>query len=173
LGIGYPGGPLVDKLAQVGNPQAFSFTRARVKKGKYFFSFSGLKTAVAQIIRQNQNNNDAAFKQNLCASFQREAVDSLLEKVTWALREYPAKAIVVAGGVACNSKLRHSMNLLAEQNNLPLLIPSPVYCTDNAAMIAYVGSKQLAQNRVASLDLNAQASVSLDDFYNRRIEGVV
>jgi len=177
LGLGFPGGPIIDKLAKQGNPDAFKFTRARVKKSPYLYSFSGLKTAVAKIINDAKRdkvipsegpyieggNPDTVctFIKDLCASFQKEVVGALLEKTEMVLNERPAKVFAICGGVAANSLLRAESKKLAERYNIPCAIPSMLMCTDNGGMIAYVGAKQLAKGQVASLDANAYATTSL------------
>jgi len=159
LGLGYPGGPLMDQLAQKGDDKAFKFTRARVKKGPYFYSFSGLKTAVSLIVRKADVNE--TFILNLAASFQKEVVGALIEKIKRALSEYPTQKIVISGGVACNSLLRKEIKQLSQNHNIDYCLPSPLLCTDNGAMIAYVGAQQLAQGKIAALDSNAFASAPL------------
>lgn len=167
LKLGYPGGPLVDSLAGEGNDKRFTFTRARVKKGPYFLSFSGLKTAVAQLVRQF-DGNDATFIRDICASFQKEVSEALGEKIEMAAKEFGAMAIVLAGGVACNSRLRSKLREVSDKLAIPLLVPSPLNCTDNAAMIAYVGARQIDEGMIGALDLNAEASTPLSIFYSQR-----
>ena len=128
---------------------------------KYFFSFSGLKTAVWQLVSKN-NNMSEDFKANLCASFQEEVVGALVEKMEMALEEYPSRALVVAGGVACNSRLREKMKALAEAKKIPCYISSPLNCTDNAAMIAYVGARQIKEGKVAAEASSARLALTQD-----------
>ena len=161
MGLGYPGGPIVDKLAKEGNPESFKFTRARVKKGPFLFSFSGLKTAVSLIVEKEFDGNNTltpGFSHDLCASFQKEVVETLLEKLDLGLKEFPAKAVLLSGGVAVNSLLRSRLQQFCEERKILGLRPSPILCTDNAAMIAYVGKKQLDRGLVADLSANAFAS---------------
>ena len=155
MGLGYPGGPLIDKLSREGNPDAFSFTRAQVKKGDLYFSFSGLKTAVSRLIPQKPNPAD------LAASFQKEVIGALLEKTELAMDRCEAKMLVVTGGVACNSLLRKESEKFGRERNLKVVIPSPLLCTDNGAMIAYVGAMQLARGKKMGADGNAEASSPL------------
>lgn len=155
MGLGYPGGPLIDKLSREGNPDSFQFTRAQVKKGPLYFSFSGLKTAVSRLMAQKPHLAD------LAASFQKEVVGALIEKTELALDRYEAKLLVVTGGVACNSLLRSEALKLGKERNLEVAIPSPLLCTDNGAMIAVVGSMQLKQGKTMGADGNALASAPL------------
>lgn len=159
LSLGYPGGPIIDKRACQGNSDSISFTRARVKKGEYFWSFSGLKTAVAKIVKENQKS-DALQISDLCAAFQKEVVGSLLDKIERAFKEYPVKALVISGGVAANSLLRTESQKISARFQVPCYIPSLLLCTDNGGMIAYVGAKQIARGDFAELNANAQASVA-------------
>ncbi|MBI4410912.1 MAG: tRNA (adenosine(37)-N6)-threonylcarbamoyltransferase complex transferase subunit TsaD [Deltaproteobacteria bacterium] len=178
LNVGYPGGPIIDRLAKEGNPNAFSFTRARVKKGPFYFSFSGLKTAVALLVRdQGPGTRDQGLKalghgspvtshwskfiRDIAASFQREAVGALVEKVGQAFDIYPVKAVLVAGGVACNSLLREEIKILSLKRGVDYFIPTPLLCTDNGAMIASVGDHQLSRNFKAPLDSNAYPSAPM------------
>ncbi|MBX7147542.1 tRNA (adenosine(37)-N6)-threonylcarbamoyltransferase complex transferase subunit TsaD [bacterium] len=165
LNLGYPGGPVVDKLAQKGNDQKFKFTRARVKRGKNFFSFSGLKTQVLKVVMENNrkdvvstNPSEDPFIVDLCASFQREVAETLVEKVAMVAQETGICNVLVSGGVAVNSRLRRNMTDLAQQQNLNIHLPKPINCTDNGAMIAYVGHHQLLKNSKTSLDANAYAT---------------
>jgi N6-L-threonylcarbamoyladenine synthase len=157
LGLGYPGGPVIDKLAQKGNPNAYSFTRARVKKGPYFLSFSGLKTATFQIVDTHKKAGgelNEAFFADLAASFQKEAIDSLFAKVDLAVSEHDVKAVMISGGVAVNSYMRER----AKAYPIPCYIPKPILCTDNGAMIAHVGHYQLQEGLVGDLSTNAFAT---------------
>ncbi len=171
LGLGFPGGPVIDKLARTGRADAFKFTRAKVKKGPYYFSFSGLKTAVSLVVKKELSIPSplvgegqglaSDFIKNLAASFQHEVVGSLLEKAEQALCEKSCKAFVIAGGVAANSLLRSQAQELALKFSIPCLIPSFKMCTDNGAMIAYVGAQQLAQGQYSPLSCNAFSSLPL------------
>ncbi len=157
LGLGYPGGPIIDKLAQAGNPDVYSFTRARVKRGKYLMSFSGLKTATNQIVKEEKKKGEVLsdeFLKNLAASFQKEAIDSLFEKIDLAASEHDVKEVLISGGVAVNSYMRQR----AATYSLPCRIPKPILCTDNGAMIGFVGSRQLKNGVVGDLATNAFAS---------------
>lgn len=143
LGLGYPGGPEIDRLARQGNPAAVKFPKPRTKG--YDFSFSGLKTAVK--LRGGEGET-----QDVCASFQEIVVDVLIEKTLAAAKAKRCKNIVVTGGVACNSRLREKMKAR---------FAPPEFCTDNAAMIAYVGGRRLMEGERSPLSLNAVASLPL------------
>jgi tRNA N6-adenosine threonylcarbamoyltransferase len=157
LGLGYPGGRIVDGLAKEGNPKAFRLPRGLHKKGGLDFSFSGLKTSVMYMIKKM----GPEFKDqipDICASFQQAAIDSLMAKVRVALSQYSVDSFVVAGGVAANSLLRSSAELIGKEYNINVHIPPPVLCTDNAAMVASAGYNKLINEDYAGLDLNAYAS---------------
>lgn len=138
--LGYPGGPVIDKLARQGNPQAFRFPRALLEPGSLDFSFSGLKTAVMNA--QRNGDLQASSREDACASFQEALVDVLIEKTRRSVLQTGIKTIALAGGVACNSRLRNRLHELSLELGLKLVAPSPVLCTDNAAMIACAGTFQ-------------------------------
>lgn len=164
VGLPYPGGPVIDKLARLGNPDRFKFTRARVKKGKEYLSFSGLKTAVSLLIRDYKELNqldeispESEFLKDLAASFQKEVVDCLIEKALYFMDLKKSSLLAVSGGVAMNSLLRSRLS----EVDADVLIASPRLCMDNGGMIAYVGSKQVERGEFANFDLNAFASKPL------------
>ncbi|MFH1875108.1 MAG: tRNA (adenosine(37)-N6)-threonylcarbamoyltransferase complex transferase subunit TsaD [Pseudomonadota bacterium] len=167
LGLGYPGGPIIDKLAPKGNPKAFRFTlpqfggyAAKRETSTLDFSFSGIKTAALLAFRQAVQKNEVAekFVADLAASFQNTVVNFLVKRALEAAHQTKAKAIVLAGGVAANSELRKTMAQACEQNNLTCLLPEIKHCTDNAAMIAYVGARYLQMGKQSDLSLNAIAN---------------
>lgn len=172
LGLGYPGGPILDKLAQLGNPKAVPFTLAKVKKGKYFTSFSGLKTAVFEYVRENkiaENLKNVPIEKSkealdLIASFQKTVAQSVLRLMLAAYEEFKCPRWVVAGGVACNSEIRKTLQEAATKHKAKLFIPSPKFCTDNAAMIAWVGHEYLKQGIHSDLSLNAIPYEKVDLF---------
>jgi N6-L-threonylcarbamoyladenine synthase len=154
LGLGYPGGPIVDKKAKEGNPKSVKFPKP--KTDKYDFSFSGLKTAAKQIVEKNPPPLP-----DLCASFQETVVDLLIEKTLAAAKNRRCKAVLVTGGVACNSRLRQKFGEAARCSKLEVFFASPILSTDNAAMIAYVGGRRLLAGETSPLSLNAVANLAL------------
>jgi len=153
LGLPYPGGPQIDLAAQ-GGEAAIPFPRAKIDG--FDFSFSGLKTAVLQhIAREEKNGGDGVNIPNIAASFQKAVVDVLTERAVSACKHEGFDTIVLAGGVACNSALRRTIVAACEQNDLRLFKPEPIYCTDNAAMIACRGYYRLLAGGADGLQLNA------------------
>ncbi len=142
LGLPYPAGREMDNLAKKGDPHRFEFPKAMIKDG-YDFSFSGLKTSVLYRIRNEQENFVDQNLADLCAGIVDAITEVLTEKIRKAVREHEIKNVLVAGGVSANSTLREKLAGMAKQEDIKLYIPSPVYCTDNAAMIAITGSMML------------------------------
>jgi N6-L-threonylcarbamoyladenine synthase len=157
LGLGYPGGPVVDRLAREGDPSTVRFPRSMLDRESLDFSFSGLKTAVLYHVRgvpgKNQTKSAPSESEirNICASFQAACVETILEKLRRALRQTGGISIVVGGGVSANSALREALKGL----DVPVLVPPLKYCTDNAAMSAGLAAVYLAKGQVAKLDLDA------------------
>ncbi|MCK4738638.1 MAG: tRNA (adenosine(37)-N6)-threonylcarbamoyltransferase complex transferase subunit TsaD [Deltaproteobacteria bacterium] len=161
LGLGYPGGPIIDKLAKEGDPKAYEFKRSYIKKGNLEFSFSGLKTGVLNVVKGIEAAGRVLTdldKKNIAASFQESAVDVLVKKALWAAEEVGVTSIVCAGGVACNSRLREKLRVATKEIGLSLFIPKPKYCSDNGAMIGLLGFELLKRGKRAGLDLNAEPS---------------
>ncbi|WP_394011017.1 tRNA (adenosine(37)-N6)-threonylcarbamoyltransferase complex transferase subunit TsaD [Anaerococcus cruorum] len=139
MGLGYPGGPKIDKLAKEGNKDAIDFPRVRLKKDSYDFSFSGLKTAVLNYMNQEEQKGNEINKADLAASFQEAEVDVLVEKSMRLLKETGFNKFALSGGVAANSRLQERMREACEKENIKFYYPPIKLCTDNAAMIAMAG----------------------------------
>ncbi len=139
VGLGYPGGPKVDKAAKEGNPHAMEFPRAKVGGSQYDFSFSGMKSAVLNYINQAEMKGETICVPDLCASFQNAVVDVLVSRAVLATKEFGYKKLAIAGGVASNSALRAGMKAACEKAGIEFYYPSPIFCTDNAAMIGAAG----------------------------------
>lgn len=171
IGLGYPGGPVIDRLAQRGNSRAIIFPLAEIKdpEHKLDFSFSGLKTAVLRYVRENaiaevsDVTNPPAQILDLCASFQNAVVRALVRSLRKAAIEYRPRTLMLAGGVACNSELRASVKALANELKIPAYIPSPIYTTDNAAMIAAAGYPKLLRGECADWTMSADVSLRLQN----------
>ncbi|CAG1065949.1 tRNA N6-adenosine threonylcarbamoyltransferase [uncultured bacterium] len=155
LGLGYPGGAVIDALAKEGSSQAITFPRPLLGKGNLDFSFSGLKTAVLTHVRSLGGPPSEAHLKDIAASFQEAVVDALVTKGLWACRDAGVRDLVVAGGVASNSRFRSRLTEMASKEGLKLFIPAPKYCTDNAAMVASLGTRLLENGSFAGLELNA------------------
>lgn len=160
LHLGYPGGVVIDALSKEGNPNAINFPRAYMEKDTFDFSFSGLKTAVVNYVKQNPNilehpGSHIISVVDLAASFQEAVVDVLISKTIEAAEEKGVDQIVLAGGVACNSRLRARLKDVAHDRGLKVYIPAPELCTDNAAMVAACGYYRLKKGFQSSFDLDA------------------
>lgn len=161
IGLGYPGGPLIDKLAKEGNKEAFKFPRVRMDKTSLDFSFSGVKTAVINCLHKLEQQGAEYNKADVAASFQDAVTDVLCEHTLEAARLCKIKTVALAGGVASNSQLREKMKNMAEKDGIEVLYPPPVLCTDNGAMIACAGYYGFLEQDFAALDLNAVPALSL------------
>lgn len=163
VGLGYPGGPKVDKAAREGNPHAMEFPRAKVGGSAYDFSFSGMKSAVLNYINQAQMKGETISVPDLCASFQNAVVDVLVSRAVAAAKEYGYDKLAIAGGVASNSALRQGMKEACDKEGLKLYYPSPIYCTDNAAMIGAAAYYEYINGARAGWDLNAVPNLKLGE----------
>ena len=169
LGLGYPGGPIIERLAREGNPHAVPFSLPRMGDGLPDFSFSGLKTAVTKHVRESglapvENGGEPSQGiKDLAASFQHTVVQSLVKTMERVAEENYPKTLIIAGGVACNGKLREVAKETAGRLGLPVYFPSPHLSTDNAAMIAAAGTVKLEAGQHDSLDLNADVTLRLQN----------
>lgn len=161
LGLTYPGGPIIDRLAQQGNSYAIKFPRAFLEEDTYDFSFSGLKSAVLNHINQTKMKQQKIEIENVAASFQASVVDVLVYKTIKAAKELQLKNIALAGGVASNNGLRTAMREACIKNNIQLYYPSTVYCTDNAAMIGVAAYYDYINGIRHGNDLNAVPNLQL------------
>jgi N6-L-threonylcarbamoyladenine synthase len=165
LGLGYPGGPVVDRLARDGDPAAVRFPRALLEDGTDDFSFSGLKTAVLRHVRAAGEDVNVA---DVAASFQEAVVDVQISKVVGVAKREGLDTILLGGGVAANSRLRARLAAEAENLGLRLLVPSPVLCTDNGAMVACAGSFALERGERTPLDVGADPNLQIIPGFGRR-----
>lgn len=163
IGLGYPGGPKIDKVSKEGNPEAIHFPRAKVDDGEYDFSFSGLKSAVLNYINQAEMKGETINVNDVAASFQKAVTDVLVEHSIAAVNKYGLKKFAIAGGVASNSALRAAFEAACKDNDISFYHPSPVYCTDNAAMIGVAGYYEYMKGTRHGFDLNAVPSLKLGE----------
>jgi N6-L-threonylcarbamoyladenine synthase len=176
LGLGYPGGPVIEKLAREGDAKKIKFPIAKISDGRPDFSFSGLKTAVSRYVRENQiepvaeNETPTQAIKDIAASFQATVVKSLVGTMEKLAKELQPKTLIVAGGVACNGALREAAETLGEKLNLPVYFPSKHLSTDNAAMIAATGYFHLCNGRQSDLQMTADVSMRLQNYENEDAE---
>ena len=163
IGLGYPGGPKIDKLSKEGNPEAITFPRAHIAESVYDFSFSGLKSAVLNYLNGAKMKGEEIVAADVAASFQKAVTDVLVEHAMMAVKEYGFDKLAIAGGVASNSTLRREMELACEKNNVKFYHPSPILCTDNAAMIGAVAYYEYLAGTRHGLDLNAIPNLKLGE----------
>lgn len=163
IGLGYPGGPKIDKVSKEGNPEAIHFPRAKVNESEYDFSFSGLKSAVLNYLNGCQMKGEEYNQADVAASFQKAVVDVLVEHSLHAVETYGLKKFAIAGGVASNSSLRKAFEEECQKRNIEFYHPSPIYCTDNAAMIGVAGYYEYKKGTRSGLDLNAVPNLKLGE----------
>ncbi len=161
IGLGYPGGPKIDALAKEGNKHAIEFPRAHIAGSEYDFSFSGLKSSVLNYLNGAKMKGEAINKADVAASFQEAVVEVLVTNTIRVALDFGIDKVALAGGVASNSHLRESMKKACEDNNLKLYYPDPIYCTDNAAMIACAAYYDYLKGARSGLDLNAIPNLRL------------
>lgn len=162
MGMPYPGGVALDKLAAEGNPAAYTLPRPRVEGSPYDFSFSGLKTAVINLLHNAQQKGETVNKADLCASFQHRVTEMLVENTMRAAADTGAHTIVLAGGVSANSGLRAGMETACARAGYRLFAPPLSLCGDNGAMVAAQGYYELLAGHTAGMDLNAAATMSIE-----------
>lgn len=163
IGLGYPGGPKIDKLSKEGNPDAIHFPRAKVEDNAYDFSFSGLKSAVLNYLNSCQMKGETVNRADVAASFQKAVIDVLVEHGIHAVQQYGLNKFAIAGGVASNSSLRAAFEKECTKRNIAFYHPSPIFCTDNAAMIGVAGYYEYLKGVRHGYDLNAVPNLRLGE----------
>lgn len=163
LGLGYPGGPIIDRLAREGDPHFVEFPRPYIRESHYNFSFSGLKTAVINQLHTMDQRGEEYRVEDIAASFQQAVIDVLVDKTMRAAMDIGTDKVVLAGGVAANSALRTRLGESTRSRGLELFYPNPLLCTDNGAMIACAGYYRLIKGDISDLSLNANPSLSIID----------
>lgn len=163
LNLGYPGGPVIDRLAKDQDPEKIHFPRAFLSKTSFDFSFSGLKTSLRTFLEKKKGDDIQSILPEIAAGFQEAIVDVLVQKSIRAADEYGVERIAIVGGVAANSRLRFRMIEEGKKRGIEVHIPPPQFCTDNAAMIARAGMEHYERGDFASLDLNPSGSMALEE----------
>ncbi len=163
IGLGYPGGPKIDKLSKEGSPSAIAFPRAQIEGAPFDFSFSGVKSAVLNYLNGCAMKQEEVNRADVAASFQQAVVDVLVEKTMAAAKEYEMERVAIAGGVAANSALRAAMEAACEKNHLKFYHPTPIFCTDNAAMIGAAAYYEYKKGVRSGLDLNAVPNLKIGE----------
>lgn len=163
IGLGYPGGPKIDKLSDEGNPEAIEFPKGKIEGAPYDFSFSGVKSAVLNYLNQAKMRGQEVNAADLAASFQKAVIEVLVEHTMQAAKDYQMKKVAVAGGVASNRHLRQAMKDACERNGCLFYHPSPIFCTDNAAMIGVAAYYEYQKGTRHGWDLNAIPNLKLGE----------
>ena len=163
IGLGYPGGPKIDKVSKAGNPDAIHFPRAKVDANEYDFSFSGLKSAVLNYLNSCEMKGEPVCQADVAASFQKAVIEVLVEHAMHAVEAYGYKKFAIAGGVASNSGLRQALKEACKERGIDFYYPSPVLCTDNAAMIGAAAYYEYRKGVRSGMDLNAVPNLRLGE----------
>ena len=163
IGLGYPGGPKIDKLAKEGNPHAIDFPRAHMEDAPYDFSFSGVKSAVLNHLNKCRMIGEPIVEADIAASFQQAVVDVLVDNAIRAAKDYHMDRLAIAGGVASNGALRAAMEAACEKEGIRFYRPSPIFCTDNAAMIGVAAYYEYQKGTRHGWDLNAVPNLKLGE----------
>lgn len=163
IGLGYPGGPKIDKLAKEGNPHAIDFPRAHMEDAPYDFSFSGVKSAVLNHLNKCRMTGEPIVEADIAASFQQAVVDVLVDNAIRAAKDYHMDRLAIAGGVASNGALRAAMEAACEKEGIRFYRPSPIFCTDNAAMIGVAAYYEYQKGTLHGWDLNAVPNLKLGE----------
>ena len=165
--LGYPGGPIIDKLAKEGEPN-IKFPRAIINEG-YDFSFSGIKSSVLNYLNERKMKNEDYKKEDVATSFQEAVVEVLVGKSLKAVKNFGYDKLVICGGVSANSRLRELAKIKCEENNIKLYYPSPVLCTDNAAMIGASGYYRFIEGEISSLNLGAKPNLKIGERLEKEV----
>lgn len=163
IGLGYPGGPKIDKLAKEGNPHAIDFPRAHMEDAPYDFSFSGVKSAVLNHLNKCRMTGEPIVEADIAASFQQAVVDVLVDNAIRAAKDYHMDRLAIAGGVASNGALRAAMEAACEKEGIRFYRPSPIFCTDNAVMIGVAAYYEYQKGTRHGWDLNAVPNLKLGE----------
>lgn len=163
IGLGYPGGPKIDNLAKEGNPHAIDFPRAHMEDAPYDFSFSGVKSAVLNHLNKCRMTGEPIVEADIAASFQQAVVDVLVDNAIRAAKDYHMDRLAIAGGVASNGALRAAMEAACEKEGIRFYRPSPIFCTDNAAMIGVAAYYEYQKGTRHGWDLNAVPNLKLGE----------
>ncbi|MDD6203088.1 MAG: carbamoyltransferase N-terminal domain-containing protein, partial [Lachnospiraceae bacterium] len=163
IGLGYPGGPKIDRVSNEGNPDAIHFPRAKMADNEYDFSFSGLKSAVLNYLNSCEMKGEAINQADVAASFQKAVVDVLVEHSIDALKRYGFQKFAISGGVASNTHLRAAFEQECKKQKIAFYHPSPIFCTDNAAMIGAAAYYEYQKGVRHGWDLNAVPNLKLGE----------